>query len=278
MADDLNLITNTDLLQLKKDIITLREGLSDNQSLIFYYDTETEGLAYGQRELDIEIKRNPSRDKQMDKIIEFGGVVAIQTVNDDATKTIEPTDVGFRNFYNPNLDRDKNKARVMDQIIVDIHGTSFDTLEGKENIVGTNQRLAEPAPSLHAIMPGSEDSYIEMTIEILNLADEIRAQNATFDLGMINQAIADHNEILRLENNKTIDERLEPLKEGLKIANTELENVLGDDLPEDELQDFKNIVSDIEEKMEEMKENQENSNQEELSNINIDMLEDLEID
>lgn len=253
MAEELNLIENTDLIQLKQDIIDLKGELSDNQSLIFYYDTETEGLAYGQRELDIELKRNPGRDKQQDKIVEFGGVVAIRTINEDGTKTIDPTNLGFRNFYNPNLDRDKNKARVMDQIIVDIHGTTFDTLEAKENIVGTNQRLATPAPSLHAIVPGSENSYIEMTIELLNLTDEIRAHNATFDLGMINAAIADHNEILRLENNKTIDERLEPLKVGLKTANTELENVLADDLPEDEVQDFKNIVSDIEAKMDVVK-------------------------
>ena len=120
MAEELNLIENTDLIQLKQDIIDLKGELSDNQSLIFYYDTETEGLAYGQRELDIELKRNPGRDKQQDKIVEFGGVVAIRTINEDGTKTIDPTNLGFRNFYNPNLDRDKNKARVMDQIIVDI--------------------------------------------------------------------------------------------------------------------------------------------------------------
>lgn len=269
MADDLKLITNTDLTELKADMAKLKASLSDNQTLIFYYDTETEGLAYGQRELENELKRNPTRDKQQDKIIEIGGVVAIQTTNQDGTKTIEPTELGFRNFYNPNLDRDKNKQRVMDPVIVDIHGTSFKTLEAKENVIGTNERLSEPAPSLHSIVPGTELSHIEATVELLNLADEIRAHNATFDLGMINAAIADHNEILRLENNKTIDERLEPLKEQLKSANTELDNILQDDLPEDELQEFKDIVSGIEKKMEAIKTSRTITN---LTSIQADTL------
>ena len=58
-----------------------------------------------------------------------------------------------------NLDRDKNKQKKMDSLLVDeIHGTSFEVLEGKENIKGTNQR------EKHAVLADAEALVAHNTV------------------------------------------------------------------------------------------------------------------
>ena len=192
--------TILDLIKIKNKIIEIKNNLENNQKLIITLDTETTGKYYNKFQIE-----NTGIDI-VDKIIEFGAIFSIQNIDYYGFETIVPIedtifnenpDLGFRIFFNPFIDNHKPFHITMPKEPFEIHGISLEFLEGKTMMEVSNEILFEPAPSLlnKYNCDEYESSYIKEIIEIINLCDILIAHNATFDVGMINEAVNDYNKL-----------------------------------------------------------------------------------
>lgn len=196
----MNIIKTLSLLELQgiyNKLKTIKSNLQNNQKLIITLDTETTGKYYNKFQIE-----NTGVDI-VDKIVEFGAIFSIENIDNKGFKTIIPIiendiDYGFRIFFNPFIDGHKPFHLKMPDEPFKIHGISLDFLEGNGRIEISNETLEEPAPSLlsnYEIDNEIKTSYIKEIIYIINACDILIAHNATFDIGMINEAINDYNKI-----------------------------------------------------------------------------------
>jgi DNA polymerase III alpha subunit len=221
----MEIIKSTNLEQKLIEIKEFKKTLKENEELIGYWDTETEGLAYNYTQLEIEQKRQPNRSKELDKIIEIGIVFATRNKRTGEIKEITNPDLSIRKHFNPNNDRTKNKQKKMEEIVVDVHGMTHDFLLAKEPMKGTSFFLNSPASSIHRRnREGASD--LSIIVDILNNCEEIKAHNSAFDIGMLNAALKDEDEILRLDHNKIIDEQTKPLKDEIRDLKKDIKTAI----------------------------------------------------
>jgi DNA polymerase III alpha subunit len=215
-----------DIQEYKKNI------LQEDEELVIYWDTETEGLAYNMLEWEKDKLKVPGRSKELDKIVEFGAVFAKRTKDG---RIEEIPELSLRIFFDPNKDRPKSKKRYyktepapygQENVYEAIHGISNEVLEGKESIKNTEDILEHPATSIHHKLQDNKTTILNVLVDILNEGKEIKAHNSAFDMGMLNAAIKDANEILRLEHNKVVDELISPSKSDLSELKKDLKDEL----------------------------------------------------
>lgn len=240
-----------------KDVV---KGLKTNQKLVVIMDTETTGLAYDNYELQQQQKRMPHNPQQhLDKMIEVGGIYAIEETDDNGYKTTteinNPVDdgiLGFRYFFNPWKDDVQDFPNEMPKESYEVHKVSRAFLNGEEEIAEFNEILTAPAPSAHDEVNGV--SYIEKIMHMFNEADIMVAHNINFDINVINATVRDHNKKLRQGNAQDLNARLKPLRAEIEEVQKEIDELnagaMTDDIKE-EVSSREEVLVEIEKKIKE---------------------------
>jgi DNA polymerase III alpha subunit/DNA polymerase III epsilon subunit-like protein len=239
-------------------VVKIKANLKPNQKVVIVMDSETTGLAYDNYELQNQQKRNQFNPQlHLDKMIELGGIYAIEETDDEGKKTtIEIADqsgdgsLGFRYFFNPWLDDVTDFPDEMPEGSYAVHRVSRGFLNGTEAIAEFNEILSAPAPSAHDEVDGI--SYIEKIMLMFNEASVMVAHNINFDINVVNATIRDQNKKLRQENAQDLNARLKPLKAELEEVENEIAEfksaTMTDEILE-EVESKEEVVSEIKKKI-----------------------------
>lgn len=199
----INQMNLKELIDLYNKLLVIKEKLTNNERLIITLDTETTGKYYNKFQIE-----NTS-ETIVDKIIEIGGIFSIEEIDFKGFKKVKPIldennlDLGFRLFFNPFIDEHKPFHLTMPDKAYEVHNISLEFLLGEAEMTISNEKLANPAPSImkeYIIDELDVDNlqksyYIKEIMNIINVCDLLIAHNAPFDVGMINEAVNDFNKL-----------------------------------------------------------------------------------